>query len=153
MLSPIGLEITIAVHSKVHSAFHAFVLDKMSTTIIWDKLSMQRDRRGAHPYRWVAVDAVSHGSSCEKGAFGLFSTLVGRLFLSCRALYSTTYRQKDGNFAIRKAIYFIVKNLEDSERLILAESYDNQLNTSLRWSDHRQSTVPFFDKISWRGLS
>ena len=41
------LEITLAVRSKVNSAFHPFVVGKMSTSITGDKLCMQRDWSGA----------------------------------------------------------------------------------------------------------
>ena len=36
---------------QVHSAFHPFVVGKMSTSITGDKLCMQRDRSGVHPCR------------------------------------------------------------------------------------------------------
>ena len=37
--------------SNVHSAFHSFVVGKMSTSITGDKLCMQRETSGAHPCR------------------------------------------------------------------------------------------------------
>lgn len=40
---------TLAVRSKVHSAFHPLVVGEMSTSLTGDKLGMQWDWSGAYP--------------------------------------------------------------------------------------------------------
>ena len=77
------LEITITVCSKVHSAFHPFVVGKMGTSITGDKLCMQRDKSGAHAHLpWVSVDAVSYGRSYKKEPSSWFRLLsASRLLL------------------------------------------------------------------------
>ena len=101
--------------SKVHSAFHPFVVGKMSTSITGDKLCIQRDRSGAHPCREsrqmpkVTVEAIKRSlrvtfdldrplASCSKRNKNLLFTVQFVLFLICQPISMSGNRNREITF-------------------------------------------------------
>ena len=108
--------------SKVHSAFHPFVVGKMSTIITGVKLCMQRDWSGAHPCRELQQMSYVMVEANEKGASGLPSTSVSLLSCLASFLFLNLNRRNGGQQG------FQTKNLKElgNQRKLLSCTSDTE---------------------------